>query len=580
MSTHYQAAVTLYVGVPFDNDYNHTLKPDTVANKKTWFDANYTHTDISDLMMIKLDTSTSKGTIRLNVVENRAYTYNYAYIDDAKGNKYFAFILGCRYINDGPTESGSGTKYSLYEFDIEVDVMTSFLVNRSTQLKACPLERHHASDDNYNNKRLSEGVPLGDYHVNNTIRYIDFTTEDCYGGMLFTPNIDSNSYVFDPAVQDKMKLYNQFRTPSGARLFFFDLSRLSELMAFLNDSSNPLIKNPNQVITLFTVPKCLFKSNPGIYDETYSEADFNLDIDWQIYAANMAPKDQGTVGGTSVHNKKLLYYPYSFGRLYNDVGNYVTVKYEDWAGVNGYKVTIQGSPIPNVNLKASPKDYNGYSGVDQLGNRSYIRLNPEATVEITNYPMGSVASNSYAAYIAENGQNIMDNLTVAAAGAIAAPVTGGASLMASGATLASKLFQTYEGLQSASNKADSTVGSTSNGNNTYLHLHKQFLFRDVSIRYDMVRQLDRYFSRYGYSQAGEVDLPNPEVRPYFTYIKTLGECFVPTSAARCSMSQQKKVNDVFMNGCTFWNTTNVTSSNIMNFNNIFNNRLNGDDNDP
>ena len=76
-------------------------------------------------------------------------------------------------------------------------------------------------------------------------------------------------------------------------------------------------------------------------------------------------------------------------------------------------------------------------------------------------------------------------------------------------------------------------------------------FGTLSIK-DFAEQIDKYFSRYGYNQNGDIATPNPTARPKFTYIKTLGNCIRP--AYGCNNNQINIINQVMMNGITFWRT--------------------------
>lgn len=536
-STQYTASITLYKGVPFDNTYQHTLIPKSVAVKKIWLDDNYGSGKVeqTQLMFIKIDTTTNKGIVRLNVSSNDARKYNYCYINDGKGNTYFCFILGCRYINDGPSDNSI-----LYEYDLEIDIMMSYLTNTS-QLKQAPIDRHHGVSSTFRNYRIAEPLPLGEYASVETIKGFD-NTWDCYGGIMFIPDIKDDGYLFEEGKSIYMD--NMFGVPTGARIAYFDLSRIRETQNALKD----FIKNPQQIISIFTVPKFLLKSNPGVYLESGSNSDYQIaSTEWTVY--DSLPE---TIGGSYIpRNKKLLRYPYSFGRLYNDVGNYTDIRFENWAHNEGYKVCLQGCPIPEVSVKAFPKDYNGFGGADTNIDGNIYRLNPEATVEISNYPLGSAATDSYSAYIANNGKSIGFNVGVSAAKFLSGDVSGAKDLM-----------NTFLNLQYMKDRQDDkVVGNISNGNDTNMHKQKRFLFRRITIKADMAEYIDSYFTRYGYAQAGLVTTPSLMLAKYFTYVKTLDNCFVPgTSGA--NNNQTKQINQIFMSGCTFWNDGTITSSNI------------------
>ena len=135
----YTTQITLYAGMPFDAAYKNTLFPTSVANKKAWMDRQSACPKrvITSLMQFKIDTNTGFGYMRLPVADDDSNTFNYAHIQH-KGVAFFAFILGCEYINDG--KDGE----SVYQYKFKKDVMMSHFVDES-QLKPAPITRHHST---------------------------------------------------------------------------------------------------------------------------------------------------------------------------------------------------------------------------------------------------------------------------------------------------------------------------------------------------------------------------------------------------------------------------------------------------
>ena len=67
------------------------------------------------------------------------------------------------------------------------------------------------------------------------------------------------------------------------------------------------------------------------------------------------------------------------------------------------------------------------------------------------------------------------------------------------------------------------------------------------IRPEFVTIIDDYFNMYGYA-THRIKVPNRNVRPYWTYTKTVG-CVVHGSVPCDDMS---KICRIFDNGITFW----------------------------
>ncbi len=600
-STQYTTSVTFYREVPFDNSYNHTLGAASVADKKTFFDT-YSHTDFSDLMTIKVDSTTSKGTIKLNVREDYAHTYNYAYISDSKTGNYFAFILGCRYINDGKVESG--VQYSLYEFDIEVDVMTSFLTN-DNQLFACPIDRHHASETNgFNRLRIAESVALGEYTYNEienapALVGTDYNDIDTHNYMIliaYLGNIEGTSTT-------RTEVHYIQGVPQGMHFEAVNYSLDSNyartwLEDYLND-----VDDVSQVLGIYVVPYAAFTAQAQalrVFEVTDDMINRSLKY-WCVsrFSPSGIPGDTSyklgdysKLDGFTPHNKKLTYYPYNYGRLMNDMGNYTDIHFENWDNltlnsVNYKAIGVETTAAPPVTFRAGPINYNGYRGFEytEEGRNYYNRVDPDYKVELSNFPLGSWTCDAYQMYVAQNGKVFQNKMEYTAGKALFGAALGassgnwagaGDSLMSGVGSLIEQYQNWNNSLQQAKDAPDSFSGSSNISNLDFAYYRKQFRFAHISIRESFAKQIDKYFSRYGYSQAGYVGKPVTNSRPKFTYIKTLDECYNPSTTTRCSMSQQRKVNEIFMNGCTFWNISSATKSEICMFNTIYNNDSNGD----
>lgn len=597
-SSQYNTSVTFYREVPFDNSYNHTMGATSVANKKAWLD-NYSHTEFTKLMTIKIDSTTSKGTIRLSVREDYAHTYNYAYISDSKTGNYFAFILGCRYINDGVYEGG--TQYSLYEFDIEVDVMASFLTS-DNQLYSCSIDRHHATSSSFNSKRTAESVAMGDY-IYNSIENAPITdngmgavnTTDYMVVIAYTGNVEGTS--------TRTEVHDIQGVPQGMRFEILNYSlNPTHCRTWLEDYLND-VNDVSQVLGIYIVPYAAFTTAAQAMPQPGELTDSLLNsslLYWCISKANPSSASDPDyhldeyleVDGFTPHNKKLTYYPYNYGRLMNDMGNYVAIHFEDWGnltrnGVDYKAIAVETTAAPPVTFRAGPVNYNGFRGYERVeGGSNYInRIDPAYKVELSNFPLGSWTCDAYQMYVAQNGkvfQNRMEYtaskaLLGAALGATSGNLAGTGSALIGGVGSLIEQYQNWSNsLQQAKDAPDSFSGSTNISNLDFAYERKKFRFAHISIRSEFAQAIDKYFSRYGYAQAGRVGKPVTNARPKFTYIKTLDECYNPSTTTKCSMNQQKKVNEIFMNGCTFWNVSSATTSEICMFGTIYNNNSNDD----
>ena len=76
----------------------------------------------------------------------------------------------------------------------------------------------------------------------------------------------------------------------------------------------------------------------------------------------------------------------------------------------------------------------------------------------------------------------------------------------------------------------------------------QFTFYNMSIKADFARIADDYFTRYGYATKLN-KIPNRNVRPHWTYTKTIG-C---TISGSIPCDDANTICKIYDRGITFWN---------------------------
>lgn len=588
MSSQYTSKVILYQGVPFDNSYQHNISSLPIENKKAWLDANYTHQTFNNVMLPRIDTSTQKGVLRLEVIEDLAEDYNYCYIEDSKLNKRFCFVNGCNYVNDGKPETIMPK--SVYDFNIELDVIMTYIITQR-QYYPAPIERHHACHD-FPDLRVAETLPMGELEIKD-IKISDINTNDCYPVVAYTPKLNSDGKFANGFYM------NQFMgIPNGAIFDVIDITRLSDAVNELSQS----IEMPSQILAIYMVPKCFFADNIFDYGPVTPlsfSADYLRQRRWKVY---------DTAPTTKAKNKKLNYYPYNFAKLVNDRGDYSELRFEDWydswdnqGGFNKPKsILIEGNVTMPVSMRAVPYRYNGVpSGVlNPVDPSQFIQgLCYEKAVEISNYPLGSSSSDSYAQFVAQNGNSAtaqyLGGLGVSAgSAAVGAALTAATTevppvaiiigaITAFTAAAASSTISLMATKQAEKDKPDMTRGDIHNGNIEFQFKRKNFKIYRMGLKDEFLELIDSYFTRFGYSQGGIVKTPNDKARKYFTYIKTLGNCIKPIDVPGVygeryrSMPNQNelaKINLIFMNGITLWNieASDLTKDNIMKFDTLDN----------
>lgn len=576
-STQYKSSVTLFQGVPFTNTYEHTLQAIAKGTKLNWLKDNYVYDTYENLMYIKLSTVTDVGVIRLTVEDYKAQRFNYAYIDDGKGNTYFAFVLGCTYINDGAKSNGQPN--SVYEYSIEKDLMMTY-VTSAAYLKPCGIDRMHISksDDRSADvvKHFRIPEPFGASDVLNVDRRElepkQSNRRDAYYAILqFTPNDGSglsgytwNTCTLVPSATDYRMFGMNFEGAYDAIRFFIE-ERLD---------------SPEQVISLYTVPSFLIggsgdtgnegiditpsNAGPGYMKQTFT-------VDFNRSSGGLFKGPYNSIDGYTPKNNKVYAYPYCFVRISNDVGEFIDLKLENWSPLStGYGYSIEGTIQQPVTVKFTPLGYDG-TGTSNI--------NPCKKLSITNYPLGNWNNDTLQIYNALNppelrGIKAVANAVGAGVGGVTKtnPTEGTTSFSAGGmaAGVAGSLVTTAVNDQINKMQAeiapDTTGGATASSNVEYSNNEKFFTAWLMSIPRSNVEILDKFFTRYGYSFGGKIAKPDPDVREYFSYIKTLDDTFFASNAQNTvNVNEINTINKIFKTGITFWKTTTTTSANIFNF---------------
>lgn len=376
-STQYRSVIELFAGCPFSTNNEHTLEPMAIVNKLSWLETNCIYNASDDrfesLMYVRCDSATNRGTFRIECLDSRAYSYNYAYINNIRGTTYFAYITGCRYINDGQQPPSAPTK-GVYEFDFTIDLLMTNL-HSTEQLKPCYVVRQHSPTDLLNDNLLPEPVHFSDAMIRDTIDLANGISDISGVNLNWPPRA-----VFGLVDPDNSGLINRVYT--GISLRGFDLDdpfTLSNIRNFLKPHATD-----GDVIFGYMVPDILVKH---FYTIDESATDPKSGVAAPLIKTGtgaggpiiLGPMPQtNTVSGYKPKNKKLLTYPYKYVLLSDGNGHNVVFKHELWAGrTNEYwqlNFTISGSPT----IRITPIGY---------ANQNLTKENNEYALTITGFPM-------------------------------------------------------------------------------------------------------------------------------------------------------------------------------------------------
>lgn len=535
--------IQFYSGMNLSPSYGDTLYFATESAKNSYFTA-ITKTAITNNATYQRE---RRGFIRVQIPIATMYTVDYMRFQNPLfENKWFyAFVLSVNYVNNVTTE-----------VEYQLDPMMTWMGDFS--LTECYIERQHASDDTIGANLVDEGLPTGEYVVEEAHETFNPDIEDWYVCVVYKPETYSDV--------TSLKVNGIY---SGCVTTWFN--SVSDLQTFLqNLLDNNLIDN---VVSMFMCPpEFILSSSAG-------SRTANL-INIYLYPP------YSKVGEYTPKNNKLFTYPYKYMMVDNMEGQDIIYRYEfmqtaklgttenpEYVNVYNIYNTIGSSCecylVPSKYKNdigvgtAYGKDLNG----EDLETLSSIEGGIN-TISKTHFPMCSFSYDSYKAWLAqknayyqldfatEYGDNMI-RANVEAIGSATSSMLGKDTLstgiqstidvaetaIETSATLVYNNFVLNHITPKTSNKSVGTPTNdaySSNDKNT-------FMMYGMCVTKEYAQMIDDYFTMFGYAQK-KVGTPNMHVRKYFTFCKTIG-CHVngnlPADDARF-------IEALFDSGIRFW----------------------------
>lgn len=487
--------IKILSNVPLDSDYNNTIYFSSKEYQTSYFTGKAKYA---------LDNNTyqriNRGYIRVGINAENLYNCNYLMFQNASfGSKWFyAFITSVEYVNN-----------AVSEIAFEIDVMQTW--HFDYELLQCFIEREHSASDQIGDNIVPENLALGEYVVQdvqsvglkNKLCYnVDISIDknyDDWGGGYYTINdksVYSGLYIasFKNVTDLNEYLWGRYNT-SGA-----DNEKLNKQKVQQN-ISNIRIGFPNA--------------------ERYT---FNY------------TGDINKLNGYTPKNKKMLTAP--FIQLYATNLNGSTAIYplEFFSGrTPSFKVTYDSQPKSPAFI--TPQNYKS------------VGFNSDESLFLSDFPVVSYRSDVYDQWLAENQRTTPLKLagTLGAgflAGAVSANPVGVA--VGVGSSVISTVTNTLASGATASLQPPQNV-SNSCGLSLYWEDMIDIQVMTKTITYDVAKTIDDYFSVYGYATR-RVKKPNRNVRPHWTYTKTIG-CNIK---GNLPVDDIKKICAIFDKGITFW----------------------------
>lgn len=476
-----------------------------------------------------------RGYIRVQVPIATLYTADYMRFQNPLfENKWFyAFVMSVNYINNITTEVE-------YQLDPMMTWMGTF------ELGECYIDRQHASDDTIGANIVDEGLPTGEYVVEEI-------------SAAYNANIDDWKIVVGYLSDNDITGDTIGGIYTGAGYKVFD--NATDTNAFLTELLQD--NRIDDVVSIYMMP-----------DDIYLGATGQGGTSIKLF---MPYSD---INGYVPKNNKLFTYPYKYLLVDNMEGQQETWQYEymrhitdtetqgtfTWADVNS---CYNGGNCEAFFYLEEYKGRGAITGGSQAVEKTANVDLPYITKK--NFPLCSFSYDTYKAWLAQQNAyypldfamdfgHTMINSTVGALGSGAEDYnkTGifGGSLTSENALLnmatsaitvsATKVYDNIVKNNITPTTPNRNVGTptpnaiTSNSANT-------FFLEKMCITEQYAKMIDDYFTMYGYAQKCK-GTPNMNVRSFWTYCKTIG-CQVK---GNIPADDARDIEKIFDSGVRFW----------------------------
>lgn len=524
--------------VPLEMDEVNQL---TFANKQAQYNYFYS---LPKLAVDDFTYQRKDGTIRFSANFDDIIMYNYVmYRNTEYSDKWFyAYITDTQYLNDSVSAVGIKTDvWQTWQFDLIY--------------KPVFVEREHVNDDTVGIHTVPENLELGEYEIvdlrNSPLYESGSASADwipCFCVSEFPDDV--NNLGSDGNVQNSNGLIGGVMTS----LHFFATNTIEAGIKVIeaynregHGTTSDAIKN------IYMVPRCCVNDPPSgntsllgyaLYGlKNYFTSDRYTLQQPQVLAENYVPV-----------NKKLLTYPFSYFYVSNNAGQNITYHYEDFpiATVEGntartmyYKKSI----VPSASLSAKLYfvNYKGYQESSGYGSRMY-----EYGISYGKVPICAWTTDYYTNWLTQNGINTNVSLATGVAsgllGTAASVATGNLAGAVGGLIgVGSSIGNTLGAIQRAETTPPQANGDINTGDFGYAFLRNSISFYQMSVRPEMARIIDQYFSAYGY-KVNSIKLPNITGRRNWNYVKTQG-CYIEADIPQADLEEIKQLFD---RGITFW----------------------------
>lgn len=522
------STIILYGDLGLTPNSEDTRYFDSESAKNTWFNS---QTPIATLQN-NTYSRRGRGVVRISSLIRDVYNVCYMRFRNINfENKWFcAFVTEVEYINNQTTD-----------IHYEIDVMTTWMGDFN--IMPCYVVRQHSSSDVIGANTVDENLDVGEYVCEGTSQTAFFGSYKVGMWRSMPRDYDVTGTGIDTKRQGTyVPVIASFHDIDD------DGAGLRTLTALLT-----VLTNQNKIDTIIGM-KLVPEHYCNTSGATLGFDTFTVDKPYSNFLANNNYKPK---------NNKLYTYPYKYLSVENCEGSNVKYRYEYFntvppvADISGSSYNpctfrIRGSAItPEINIMCFPHNYL---------NKSWDYSN---AVEMTKFPSIAWNVDAYKAYIAQRDSTIAGDVIGSSL------ASGTSSFLMSGFNPMSGFMGLAGGAMSGMTKSGvlSDVVNELTGSSTYRmpnetrgtmntdimvqSRQKNFYFRKMCITPERMRMIDDYFTMYGYA-VKKVITPVINVRPAYTYVKTIACKISPKQNVSIPGSDMSIIEHMFDDGKRFW----------------------------
>ena len=531
--------------IPLDNTYDDTLYFASKSAQETYFLGQTKYvlngavgSNGSLLSYVRVN----EGIIKVEIQIQNLQTCNYLMFRNISfgGKWFYAFITKVEYVNNVTT--------AIY---FEIDVIQTWFYDSGTHLRECFVEREHSETDEIGDNLLTEPINPDTYYEkylvdsNGNNGCYEWYEYACILFMIDDPN---------NGIQTQ-SLYDTYSGSYGQSGLVYRAPVVTIITNTDNDGNDYLVHELNdlggdydRVIGIIMYPKELLDvswNNDG--SGSFSSFTGGKSIHRHSFPIT---NNYSLEGYTNIKNKKLFTYPYNFIKVENSNKD-ITIKWEEFADSANATFEIFGYVTPTAQAIIYPTSYLGSGTYTDGNNVVQKRGNPLHALTIDSFPQIPMPVDAYKAWLAQKSSGDLMGIVGKTMGGIAmgAQATGSIQGAAIGGVIG-LIGGTASYMQNQMYAQDASDSVKGNASTVIDQLHGTLGFRikQMCVRTENARVIDDFFSMYGYA-CGKVKVPGTNVRPHWTYTKTIGCKLV----GEFSNDDIVKIEKLFDKGIRFWN---------------------------